>query len=59
MEEKEKNSFNGFDDNNIEEEQERLVNRDKKYKIKNDVHDNESLWNYIKRKEKEENTKNK
>lgn len=56
MEEKEKNEFKGFDDTNIEEEQERLVNRTGKYKVERDVKPNESLWDYIKRKEQEENT---
>lgn len=54
MDEKEKNNFHGFDDSNIEEEQARLVNRDGKYESKHDVRPGESLWDYIKRKEKEE-----
>ena len=53
----EKEKFKGFDDTNIEEEQERLVNRDKKYKIKRDVKKDENLWDYIKRKEIEESLK--
>lgn len=52
-----KEKFKGFLDTNIEEGQERLVNRDKKYKVKRDVKKDESLWDYIKRKEIEESLK--
>ncbi len=54
MEEGEKKKFYGFDDSDIELEQERLVNRNKNCETNNSVREGESLWDYIKRMEKED-----
>ena len=43
MSEKINNNFKGFDDSNIEEEQERLVNRNKKYKSQKRKNDKKQI----------------
>ncbi len=53
MGEKEKNNFVGFDDSEFEKDLEDLRNHTGRF-AETDVKPNESLWDYIKRKEQEE-----